>query len=320
MRYKLSLCVVVLYLVSICLCSSGDYLPEYRTCVQRCTENTNSIQLPFYLRLLQWNTKQECGYHCMHDITEKAIETGGVIHQFHGKWPFQRVFGIQELASVVFSILNGVMHLQYYNIMKAKLSSNYYLKPFYLGIAVVGMNAWLWSTVFHTRDTPLTEKLDYLSAGLYILYGLCVAVIRVFYVQGRMTVLWILFCLSLYAMHVAYLLRRDRFDYSYNMTACIIIGCIQNTLWLTWSIYQYTPWGNVERRPYAWMAGASVILVSCAMALEVFDFPPIMMLVDAHSLWHAATVPLIPFFYRFLIHDYLTEFKATQNTNIKRSS
>ena len=33
------------------------------------------------------------------------------------------------------------------------------------------------------------------------------------------------------------------------------------------------------------------------------DFPPVLMLLDAHALWHAATVPLTYLFYAFLHGD-----------------
>ena len=40
------------------------------------------------------------------------------------------------------------------------------------------MNAWLWSTVFHTRDVHWTEKLDYFSAAAFVVVGLIVQFVR----------------------------------------------------------------------------------------------------------------------------------------------
>ncbi|CEP08422.1 hypothetical protein [Parasitella parasitica] len=298
----------------------GDRLPEYINCVEQCSANTDISQLPFHLRLLQWTVRQDCGYHCMQTITQRAIANQRYIHQYHGKWPFQRVFGIQEPASVIFSILNGLMHLRYFKIIKQQVNDSYRLKRFYLGIAIAGMNAWLWSTVFHTRDTPITEKLDYFSAGLYIFYGLCVAVVRIFYLNDSLASIWVSICALLYVAHVSYLSSLDRFDYGYNMTACIVVGLLQTNLWLGWSVLQYTKWGQPERRPFAYMVGVSVVLVSCAMSLEVFDFPPIKEILDAHSLWHAATIPLAPLFYKFLLRDTELETSATRQAKDKRSS
>lgn len=38
------------------------------------------------------------------------------VPQFHGKWPFIRMFGMQEPASVIFSLLNFYVH--YKNLIK----------------------------------------------------------------------------------------------------------------------------------------------------------------------------------------------------------
>ncbi|KAG2236939.1 hypothetical protein INT48_002008 [Thamnidium elegans] len=312
--------ILLLTIVTVCYASSGDVQPEYLSCVEKCTSQTSISQLPLYLRLLRWTVKQDCGYHCMQNITQYAIDNNRYIHQYHGKWPFQRFFGIQEPASVIFSILNGVMHLRYFRRLKAQVPDTYFLKKFFMVIPITGMNAWIWSTVFHVRDTPLTEKLDYFSAGLYILYGFCIVVLRIFYVRGIWAYIWTLLCASLYLGHVSYLSSMLRFDYGYNMTACIIIGTLQTSLWLIWSIIQYTKWGNEERRPFAWMVGVSVVLVTFAMCLEIFDFPPIEQILDAHSLWHAATIPLAPLFYKFLLHDSELETRATKSAKDKRSS
>lgn len=318
---SLALGVLVIFtVITVCYGSSGDRKPEYIACVEACASQTDITQLPFYLRLLQWTVKQDCGYHCMHNITKEAIENNRSIHQYHGKWPFQRFYGIQEPASVIFSILNGLMHLRYFRRLKEQVPDSYFLKKFYIMIPIVGMNAWIWSTVFHIRDTRLTEKLDYFSAGLYILYGLCVAVLRVFYLRGGWAFVWTGLCTLLYLGHISYLSSLKRFDYGYNMTACIIIGSLQTSLWLMWSIKQYTRWGNPERKPFAWMVGVSVVLVTVAMCLEVFDFPPIKQILDAHSLWHAATIPLAPLFYKFLLHDTTLETLVHKSAKDKRSS
>lgn len=303
------LLIITLLCITVCYGSSGDRQPQYIHCVDQCSKE--DVFFPIYLKLFKWTIRDNCGYHCMHSITENAIRNNQRIHQYHGKWPFYRLYGIQEPASVLFSILNGLMHLTYFKAMTVHISDEYYLKKFYLGASIVGMNAWLWSTVFHTRDTPWTEKLDYYSAGLYILYSLYTAMIRIFYLRGKITLwVWTVFCSSLYVMHVGYLSSLTRFDYGYNMTACIVIGSLQTSAWLVWSVLQYTGLGKVERRPFAWMAGVSVVLVSCAMCLEVFDFPPYKNVLDAHSLWHAATIPLTPLFYKFLIHDSKVETAA----------
>ena len=53
---------------------------------------------------------------------------------------------------------------------------------------------------------------------------------------------------------------------------------------------------------------AFIACVNGALLLEVLDFPAIGGYVDAHSLWHAATVPLTGLWYAFIVRDvrYMT--------------
>ncbi|EPQ28085.1 uncharacterized protein PFL1_04412 [Pseudozyma flocculosa PF-1] len=44
-------------------------------------------------------------------------------------------------------------------------------------------------------------------------------------------------------------------------------------------------------------------LMTAAALLEVLDFPPILRFLDAHSLWHLATVPISEMWYRWLADD-----------------
>ena len=46
------------------------------------------------------------------------------------------------------------------------------------------------------------------------------------------------------------------------------------------------------------------------MVFEVLDFPPILGILDAHAIWHAATAPLAYVFYEFIEGDVLNSVKA----------
>lgn len=48
---------------------------------------------------------------------------------------------------------------------------------------------------------------------------------------------------------------------------------------------------------------AFVVAVNVCVLLEVLDFPPLAGLLDAHGLWHAATIPLTRLWYAFLALD-----------------
>jgi len=63
-------------------------------------------------RLFQWTCADECQYGCMWRTVLAFFERGWPIPQFYGKWPFLRLLGMQEPASVIFSCLNFAMHLR----------------------------------------------------------------------------------------------------------------------------------------------------------------------------------------------------------------
>lgn len=74
-------------------------------------------------------------------------------------------------------------------------------------------------------------------------------------------------------------------------------------IWFIWSIIHF-------RRPEAKLSLSLSILILLAGILEVFDFPPWYDTVDAHALWHFATIPWTVLWYRFLIMDSLRHSKG----------
>ncbi|KAM3382124.1 hypothetical protein P3S68_007697 [Capsicum galapagoense] len=53
------------------------------------------LQDPLYLRWKQWDCLSDCRYHCMLAREEERKKVGLKPVKYHGKWPFQRVNGIQ---------------------------------------------------------------------------------------------------------------------------------------------------------------------------------------------------------------------------------
>jgi len=53
------------------------------------------------------------------------------------------------------------------------------MRPFYVFLARLGMVTWFLSAVFHTREFPITKKLDYFGAGASVLYGMYYATVRI---------------------------------------------------------------------------------------------------------------------------------------------
>lgn len=171
-------------------------------------------------------------------------------------------------------------------------------------------------------DLSTTEKLDYFSAGLAILYSLYYTVVRLFHLYpmtSRLTttatsskrVVWTMFCITIYIFHVLYLSISPRFDYTYNMTANLVIGVLHNLLWITYALPFWTrpfPFRPRGYKPaFAYKACLFALLTFAATTLELFDFPPWGRMIDAHALWHLSTSPIVLLWWSFLIDDALDE-------------
>lgn len=134
--------------------SSGDRAREFGECVVRCqSQQCGQFEVlkPLSLRLTRWTCLDDCKYTCMHEITDRAVATGRAIQQYYGKWPFWRFAGMQEPASVVFSLFNLWSHFAGFKKVQRKLPESHPMRRFYLLWSVLSMNAWFWSAVFHTR-------------------------------------------------------------------------------------------------------------------------------------------------------------------------
>jgi post-GPI attachment to proteins factor 3 len=132
----------------------------------------------------------------------------------------------------------------------------------------------LWMKLPRT-DTPITEKLDYFSATLSILYSLFITIVRLLHLYTPITLtrhqsgiltsssrlssrryfwLWASFCTLLYVGHVSYLSFSPQFDYGYNVLANVIVGLTHNALWVFFSI-PHTPF-----RRFPFPSGPSALL------------------------------------------------------------
>ena len=223
------------------------------------------------------------------------------IVQYHGKWPFYRFMGIQEPFSVLFSFMNFLAHRNGMERIRSTIPARYSLRPYYLLLGYFGLASWTFSMIFHTRDFNITEKLDYFAAGASVLYGMYYAPIRVFRLDQqeptKQSILraWTIVCCLLYAAHVTYLTTWS-WDYTYNMAANVAAGIVANLLWSYFSITRYR---KIQKTWAAW-PGLIVAWIILAMSLELFDFPPVAGMMDAHSLWHLGTVGPTVLWYRLV--------------------
>lgn len=206
---------------------------------------------------------------------------------------------------MAFSLGNLWAHRRGLAKVRDAIPAAYPLRPWYELFAYVGMSSWVFSAIFHTRDCTATEQLDYFAAGASVLYGLYYTPIRVFRLDRRTPRrratrrAWAALCILLYTFHVAYL-KGIRWDYTYNMAANVVVGMIQNILWLwfSWDKYRRT------RRPWAIWPGIAVAGVITVMSLELFDFPPLWGTFDAHSLWHLGTIAPTVLWYKWVLAPY----------------
>jgi hypothetical protein len=178
-----------------------------------------------------------------------------------------------------------------------------------------------WALCASHTDTPLTEKLDYFSAALVILYALYMTGVRLFHLYpgtpafpgrpGRRALhqAWRALAAVAYVGHVSYLGLAPRFDYTYNVIFNLTLGVVHHVLWLQFSVPGSSPLARYAAMPgtyrpaHAGTAAMTVALTTAATALELFDFPPWARMLDAHALWHLATAPLAVLWYDFLVTD-----------------
>ncbi|KAH0704409.1 hypothetical protein KY290_017928 [Solanum tuberosum] len=319
--------------------SAGDADPIYSACVDQC-EKTGCVgdecsqhcnftsggvpvdgpwylQEPLYLRWKQWDCLSDCRYHCMLAREKERKKVGLKPVKYHGKWPFQRVNGIQEPVSVALSALNLAMQfhgwVSFFIFVNYKLPFKPNRKPFYeyTGLwhiySIFAMNSWFWSVVFHSRDVDLTEKLDYSSAVALLGFSLILAVLRVFSVTDEAARVMVSAPLVAFVTtHILYL-NCYQLDYGLNMKVCLGMGILQLILWAVWA--------GVTRHPSRWKLWVVVIGGALAALLEIYDFPPYRGFVDAHALWHATTIPLTYLWWSFVQDD--SEFRTT--TLIKKA-
>jgi hypothetical protein len=157
---------IILFTTST-LASSGDRANEFQSCLGSCKSisctEADAPASSLSLRLTRWTCEDYCKYECMQTITDKAIVTGENVQQYYGKWPFWRLGGIQEPASVLFSLLNLYGHARGLAQLRTKIPGNHPMKAYYRVWAFVNINAWIWSSIFHTRGMFLSTLMLQLS-------------------------------------------------------------------------------------------------------------------------------------------------------------
>ncbi|CAM8948865.1 unnamed protein product [Rhodiola kirilowii] len=332
------ICVALLLSLSVFLpvsdASPGDADPVYRVCIELC-EKTGCVKEkcfpacefsssaltsngswfmhePLYLQWKQWDCLSDCRYHCMIDRETERGLVGGAPIKYHGKWPFTRVFGVQEPVSVAFSVLNLAMHfhgwlsfiiLLWYKLPQKLDKTTYYEYTTLWHIyALLSMNSWIWSSVFHSRDVELTEKLDYSSTVALLGFSLLLSIIRSLNIRIEAARVMIAApLLAFVGAHISYI-NFYHMNYGWNMKVCVTMAVLQLLIWAVWA--------GVSNHPSKWKLWTVIIGGGLAMLLEIYDFPPYKGYLDAHALWHATTVPLTCMWWSFIRND--AEYRTSQ--------
>ncbi|GIL59133.1 hypothetical protein Vafri_14048 [Volvox africanus] len=312
------------------------------------TQDALPQPMPLPLRVFRWSCEDDCKYHCMWAVEAWKSSANGnegrfMTEKYYGKWPFLRVLGMQELASVLASLANLLAHALCLRRLSAEVHATLRLgshpggsgscdrKPpvpiiptnpsygrssypflwLWTTYGILHMNAWFWSAIFHSRDTRWTERLDYVSAISLIAFGLFAAIVRMVWAPGHRRHLLVAVTAVAVAAGLAahlYYMLYIKFDYGWNMRVCVAVGVATAGLWLGWCAW--------TRHPARWRMYTFLSFVHLSMLLEVLDFPPLGGLLDAHAAWHVATVALTPLFYSWLHAD--VQAAAAPEADLKR--
>lgn len=292
-------------------------------CSPLCTHSPAIAAAPDdpWLALNRWDCNSDCQYRCMW-LLEDSKAPGAAVEKYFGKWPFVRALGMQEPASVAFSLANlavnvvclvEVLNYARQTTRRGAKKGQTRRRPRRTGAAALrpwlwtvhfalACNAWVWSSVFHCRDTRTTERFDYFSAGAAVGANLVVTAARISGAASLRSVAAIAAPVVLaYAFHVHRMLT-VLFDYGLHVGLCVGVGAVQTVAWAVWAL------GTNEGRTHPGRKALFMFMaaVNAASLLEVLDFPPLAGALDAHALWHAATAPLTLLWFRFIKADLKT--------------
>ena len=159
--------------------------------------------------------------------------------------------------------------------------------------AIIAINAWLWSSIYHARKLPFPILADLCAAFTLLACSLLIFAVKLCKDKGWTRLIPLLgLCFVAAVVHHVYNMATSNYHFSTHMTICISLGGVHVACWLLWTVFSRSQHRLLCFVAQVWFVAASM--------LELFDFPPILRYFDAHSLWHAATIPLGFLWYEFL--------------------
>ncbi|EDO19106.1 hypothetical protein Kpol_2000p74 [Vanderwaltozyma polyspora DSM 70294] len=341
---RLFLLITILVYVQ---CSPGDNLDSFIDCTDTCEikrkcpnseaarwadveksrfKNHNFDETPFLLStFFFWDCISDCDYQCQQIVTKLRIKKKQKIFQFHGKWPFKRLFTFQEMFSTIFSMGNFFPHYHGYRKLNEAITYNRFTGKDTRGllhlrnysyVAIAGMFAWSASTIFHWRDLLITEKMDYFFAGMTVLMGFHAIFSRFFRLDRYPTIakgfFWTV--AGIFTLHILRLYLD--WSYTYNMRFNVCFGLLQYILLIAVSYQNYKILTKDKKSPTAYLPSRDLKFKLCAtpiimvtstamaMSLELFDHFSWNWQIDSHAMWHFCTIWPSWILYDFFLNDY----------------
>lgn len=80
------------------------------------------------------------------------------------------------------------------------------------------------------------------------------------------------------------------------MQVSVAVFAAAGILWITFAYKTHQPYRSKVALLYGSLGAAAL--------LEIFDFPPLFGLLDAHAIWHGLTPPLIYLYYDIAKEDH----------------
>lgn len=242
---------LVIYIISCSLCkaSMGDRDPKYDFCTNRClglecvegithASHANVFPTFYNIQIMSWDCQEICEYKCMTQITNDRMKRNFPILKYFGHWPFQRWFGLEEPASVVFALSNALPHILFILFAWKQCSWKYSMTWYVLLYALISINAWIAAANFHAKKTAHAVQYDYISAFVVVAYGMFVAIRQWLGPRANPFLTTILFLLTMFAIgvrvyHMIFLPSTVPFDL--HMNTCIALVMIATLTWLGWA-------------------------------------------------------------------------------------
>ena len=143
----------------------------FRLCVTSCVRSVCNGQFEEFLpihgyldKLTNWVCLDQCQYDCMWKTVALFHRNKKRTPQFFGKWPFIRIFGMQEPAAAIFSMMNLFAHVHLLRRFHQKIPSDAPMRNVWIIYGFVSINAWVsinytfLQTVRKMNTVPLLNK------------------------------------------------------------------------------------------------------------------------------------------------------------------